>query len=83
MVQRRIKYDLFQILKQIVGLNLPIPMNAEQEWELNKTHVRVALRNVVSLFALVVLRNMESFLPIGCSRKCGKFCLYRLFSRIW
>ena len=33
-------------LRELSGLHLPIPMNADTDWILNRSHVRVALRKV-------------------------------------
>ena len=42
--------SLFQTIRQLQAMTLPIPMNPNVSWTLNKTHVRVAFRKTVSTF---------------------------------
>ena len=49
-----------QLMMKLSGLHLRIPMNGENAWELNKSHIRVACRHIVRFLYSLVANDIIS-----------------------
>ena len=60
-----IAYNIFQTIRKLSYLTLPIPMSPKIEWVLDKTHVRVAFRQAVSTNYLYHRLKFHALIIIG------------------